>query len=192
MATTCTSCGCNQIECGCKDSYLTSPPPCPTPEGCPEAQPCSEIFDAQCVVYTGPNLQCGLDNVILTNTALNLALEDIVTYFCQEVGALPTYDVVAGQGISVTETTLGTATTFTVTNNGIKKYTNSAMFIPATPTSVVHNLNTTFITLSIVTSSGLPYTAYVHGTDYTYTVVDSNTVSVTLTPGGAANVTIIG
>jgi hypothetical protein len=66
------------------------------------------------------------------------------------------------------------------------------MFIPATPTSVVHNLNTTFITLSIVTSSGLPYTAYVHGTDYTYTVVDSNTVSVTLTPGGAANVTIIG
>jgi hypothetical protein len=83
MATNCTNCGCSNINCGCKDSFLTTPPPCPTPEGCPDRQPCSEIFDAQCVVYTGPDLQCGLDDVVLTNTPLNLALEDIIGYFCE-------------------------------------------------------------------------------------------------------------
>lgn len=179
-------------KCGCEDSFLVSPAPCPTPVGCPDPEPCSEVFDAQCVVYTGPNLQCGQDNVVVTNTPINLALEDVIGYFCQEVAALPAYDVVAGQGITITESTVGTTTTFTVTNNGIKKYTNSAMFVPATPTNIVHNLNTIFVTLSIVTSSGLPYTAYVHGTDYTYTIVDSNTIAVNLVPGGAANVTVIG
>lgn len=179
-------------KCGCEDSFLVSPAPCPTPEGCPNPEPCSEVFDAQCVVYTGPNLQCGQDNVVLTNTAINAALEDVIGYFCQEIAALPTYDVVAGDDISVTESTVGGVTTFTVNNAGVKKYTNSAMFVPATPTNVVHNLNTNFVNLSIVTSSGLPYTAYVHGTDYTYTIIDPNTISVTLTPGGPANVTVIG
>jgi hypothetical protein len=83
MATNCTNCGCSKISCGCGDSFLTTPPPCPTPEGCPDRQPCSEVFDAQCVVYTGPDLQCGLDDVVLTNTPLNLALEDIIGYFCE-------------------------------------------------------------------------------------------------------------
>ena len=83
MATNCTNCGCSKISCGCGDSFLTTPPPCPTPVDCPEAQPCAEVFDAACVVYTGPNLQCGLDDVVLTNTPLNLALEDIIGYFCE-------------------------------------------------------------------------------------------------------------
>lgn len=83
MAHNCTNCGCSNISCGCGDSFLTTPPPCPTPVDCPEAQPCSEVFDAQCVVYTGPNLQCGTDDVVVTNTPLNLALEDIIGYFCE-------------------------------------------------------------------------------------------------------------
>jgi len=37
----CTHCGCNKLSCGCKDSYLTTPPAFPTPEDCPAAQPCT-------------------------------------------------------------------------------------------------------------------------------------------------------
>ena len=85
MATTCTSCGCNQIECGCKDSYLTSPPPCPTPVDCPTAQPCSEVFDAQCVVYTGDPIVCGQDTVVPTNTTMAEALSLITAYFCSKL-----------------------------------------------------------------------------------------------------------
>ena len=83
MAYNCTNCGCSKISCGCGDSFLTTPPPCPTPVDCPTKQVCSEVFDAQCVVYTGPDLQCGLDDVVLTNTPLNVALEDIIGYFCE-------------------------------------------------------------------------------------------------------------
>jgi len=82
MAYNCTNCGCSKISCGCGDSFLTTPPPCPTPVDCPTKQVCSEVFDAQCVVYTGPDLQCGLDDVVLTNTPLNVAL-DIIGYFCE-------------------------------------------------------------------------------------------------------------
>ena len=112
MATNCTNCGCSKISCGCGDSFLTTPPPCPTPVDCPEAQPCAEVFDAACVVYTGPNLQCGLDDVVLTNTPLNLALEDIIGYFCENTG--PTTIINEGSGIDVTSTTVGNTVTYTI------------------------------------------------------------------------------
>jgi hypothetical protein len=78
----CTNCGCNQIDCGCKDKYLTTPPPCPTPADCPEAQPCSEVFDSQCIIYTAPNIICATDIVVAPDTNVQTALQDIVEYFC--------------------------------------------------------------------------------------------------------------
>ena len=81
MATnTCTSCGCK--KCGCADNALTTPPPCPTPAGCPTPLTCSEVFDAECVVYTGPDIMCNLDIVVPTNTNMADALTLIVAYFC--------------------------------------------------------------------------------------------------------------
>jgi hypothetical protein len=79
---TCTNCGCDKIGCGCKDSFLTSPPPCPTPVDCPEAQPCAEVFDAQCIVYTGADIICTPDVVVATDTNVADALNNIVDYLC--------------------------------------------------------------------------------------------------------------
>ena len=76
------ACNHTNINCGCKDSFLTTPPPCPTPENCPDPQPCSEVFDAQCIVYTSPDLECGTDVVVSQNSSVSAALEDIITYFC--------------------------------------------------------------------------------------------------------------
>ena len=84
MATSnCTNCGCK--KCGCQDDFLTTPPACPTPLGCPDPEPCSEIIDAQCVIYTGLDIECGLDTVVLTDTNISDALNDITTYFCNEI-----------------------------------------------------------------------------------------------------------
>jgi hypothetical protein len=76
------ACNHTNINCGCKDKYLTTPPPCPTPEGCPDPQPCSEVFDAQCIIYTGSPITCGEDVVIPSNTSLADALQLIVNYLC--------------------------------------------------------------------------------------------------------------
>lgn len=86
MATnTCTTCGCK--KCGCADNALTTPPPCPTPEGCPDPIPCSEYFDANCIVYTGLDIEC-LDNVVVaTDTNLVEALDNIISFFCQYIAA---------------------------------------------------------------------------------------------------------
>jgi hypothetical protein len=69
-------------KCGCQDSFMPSPEPCPTPVGCPTPQPCSEVFDAQCVRYTGTALTCGLDVVVPSNDTVAEALESIVDYVC--------------------------------------------------------------------------------------------------------------
>jgi hypothetical protein len=86
MATinSCTNCGCNKAKCGCQDTMLTSPAPCPTPIGCPSPEPCSEVFDAQCVIYTGENIMCNTDIVVPTNTSMSDALKLIVEYFCPQ------------------------------------------------------------------------------------------------------------
>ena len=100
-------------KCGC-ESYLTTPPPCPTPEDCPERQPCSEVFDAQCITYTGPDLECNEDIVITENTPVAQALEDLVEYICDVQDSIPVTVVEAGDGIEVTSVVVGNTTTYTV------------------------------------------------------------------------------
>lgn len=81
----CTNCGntkCNTLDCGCKDTYLTTPPACPTPEDCPEAQPCAYITDAACVAYNGEDVSCNNEIVIESGDRLDVVIGKIVDYFC--------------------------------------------------------------------------------------------------------------
>jgi hypothetical protein len=88
------ACTHTNINCGCKDSFLTTPAPCPTPEGCPDPQPCSEVFDAQCIVYTGDPIICDQDTVVATNDTVADALNQVVDYFCgQSTACCPTFAV---------------------------------------------------------------------------------------------------
>lgn len=79
------ACNHTNINCGCKDSFLTTPPPCPTPTDCPDPQPCSEVFDAQCVIYTGQPIICGEDVIVPSNTNMAEALNLIADYFCSKL-----------------------------------------------------------------------------------------------------------
>lgn len=67
------------IKCGCDNPYV-SQPPSPTPPVCPNPQPCAEFFDAQCVVYTGPNLVCGTDIIITSGSSVADAFADLISY----------------------------------------------------------------------------------------------------------------
>lgn len=83
MATSCTNCGCaSSVKCGCQDTMLTSPAPCPSPVGCLTPEPCSEVLDAQCIIYTGDPIMCGPQVLIPTNTSLADALQLIANAFC--------------------------------------------------------------------------------------------------------------
>ena len=90
---TCTSCNhnyssCNNkcAKCGCRDSFLTSPPPCPTPAGCPDPIPCQEVLSSDCIIYTSPNILCNTDIVVYSDSTLTEILEDLVNYFCNNGG----------------------------------------------------------------------------------------------------------
>jgi hypothetical protein len=100
----------NKVNCGCQQA-LTSAPPCPTPEDCPEAQPCSAVFDSECIRYTGDPLTCSTVIIVDTDDNLETALTNIIDYFCENSGITV---VEAGDGIDVTSSTVGSTTTYTV------------------------------------------------------------------------------
>jgi|688.fasta_scaffold180225_1 hypothetical protein len=109
-------------NCGCQDSFLTTPAPCPTPGGCPNPEPCSEVIDSQCVIYSGVPLLAGSTVVVDTNDTVSEALTNIVPL-------LPKFKVFRGlitqtgtsvPTITVLENTLG----FNITANysGVGQY----------------------------------------------------------------------
>ena len=92
MTNNCTNCGCSKPKCGCQDTILTTPAPCPTPVGCPNPEPCSEVLDAQCIIYTGVDLVCGPDVIIASGTSVAQAFADLILYlqtngvlFCEPI-----------------------------------------------------------------------------------------------------------
>lgn len=82
MVTNCTKCGSCSPKCGCQDTMLTTPTAYPTPVGCPSPEPCSEILNAQCIIYMGDPIMCGSEILIPTNTSVAEALQLIVAKMC--------------------------------------------------------------------------------------------------------------
>ena len=109
---TCSNCSnnyssCNNkcTKCGCRDSFLTSPPPCPTPAGCPDPIPCQEVLSSDCIIYNGPDISCNGDILIYQDSTWTELLEDLVEYFCSTYSNIPEIlcsgDIVVADGSSV-------------------------------------------------------------------------------------------
>lgn len=96
----CQNCGCQNTLCGCEDTPLTTPAPC-NPVGCPDPYPCSEVTNAECVIYTGDDLVC--DNVTVVAQDMNVAeaMAAIVEYFCNATGSIA-QNIECGDDIVVT------------------------------------------------------------------------------------------
>jgi hypothetical protein len=98
---------------------LTSPAAFPTPVGCLAPEPCSEVLDAQCVIYTGDDILCNTDVVVNQNDSVDTALNEIVDYFCNGIPTqcCPTFAV----DISFSE--VGSGTLSTTLTNGTGPFT---------------------------------------------------------------------
>jgi hypothetical protein len=70
-----------ECACGCEE------PVCPTP------QPCTEITDSKCIIYTDVAIKCGNDTVVTQNASVSTALNQIVNYFCAQSGLVTTSDI---------------------------------------------------------------------------------------------------
>jgi hypothetical protein len=98
----------------------------------------------------------------------------------------------SGEGVQTTVTadTVTIATTF-------NKYTQSSSVLIGATISVPHNLNTAGLLVSVLEyDGGIPTAnAYVHGTDYTYNIINSNTIEITNISGvnwNPALITVMG
>ena len=93
--------GCKNKPCGCEDTPLTSPAPC-NPVGCPEPYPCTEVLDAQCVIYSGEDITCNEDIVVSQDMNLAEAIQAMTAYFCNSSGIISN-DIVCGEDVVVAE-----------------------------------------------------------------------------------------
>lgn len=73
---------------------------CNTPV-CPTPQPCTEITDAQCTIYTGANILCGSDVVISQNDKVSVAFSKMVAYFCSKQGLITTANISCGNTVII-------------------------------------------------------------------------------------------
>jgi len=112
----CKNCGCSKIDCGCKDNFLTSPAPCPTPDDCPEAQPCSEVFDAACIIYNGPSIQCNDVVILESGSSISDALVSLIEYIqdlnhvvCGPAGCRPAYEYLTDYALVNSSSTISPA-----------------------------------------------------------------------------------
>ena len=80
--------------CGCKDTPLTIPPNYVTdPTVCPDPTPCSEIFDSQCICYSGDLLECeGQTWEIPVGTNVETVIQILFNALC-EVASSGTFNM---------------------------------------------------------------------------------------------------
>ena len=81
----CSKCNaaCESTDCGCTPVGLTTPNYCITDTPvCPLPEPCSEITDAECLIYTGPDILCNGTPIIETNDSISSAFVALATLAC--------------------------------------------------------------------------------------------------------------
>jgi hypothetical protein len=78
---------------------------------CPPS--CSEVFNAQCIVYTGTDITCGQDTVVKRYDYLDTVITKIVNYICAGLANVPVTVVESdSEYILVSSSTVGTTTTY--------------------------------------------------------------------------------
>jgi hypothetical protein len=55
---------------------------------CPTPQPCTEITDSKCIIYTDAVIKCGNDTVVTKNASVSTALNQLATYFCTQINEI--------------------------------------------------------------------------------------------------------
>jgi hypothetical protein len=94
---------CGTPNCGCTNSYTVTAP-------CPPS--CPEVFNAQCIVYTGTDIMCNQDVVIRRYDYLDTIITKLVNYLCNVEA--PVSVVVGSTYIDVVPNVVGNVTTYTV------------------------------------------------------------------------------
>jgi hypothetical protein len=88
------------IDCGCDDAIQVAP--CLDPTGCPEPQKCDQIFDTDCILYNGSNIECNDNTIISSGDTVSQALEAIVDLACSLAGSNPDATITANNDNTLT------------------------------------------------------------------------------------------
>ena len=75
-------CG-HKVPCGCNDIGMTTPAPCGDGINCPDANPCSEVFCAECIKYCGETISYGIgpsEITIAQGDSYDIVMQKLLLY----------------------------------------------------------------------------------------------------------------
>lgn len=79
-------CG-HKVPCGCKDNGLHTPPPCNTSGDC-AGERCSELFNQECITYSGEPMELDLGTALFTvnpGDRLDVIIQKLILSFVSGV-----------------------------------------------------------------------------------------------------------
>jgi hypothetical protein len=130
-------------NCGCTDTYVVTQP-------CPPS--CAEVFNAQCIVYTGTDILCGQDTVIKRYDYLDTVITKLVSYFCTRLANVPITTVVSdSEYILVTSSTVGNTTQYVLDLDFVQLAADLNLTLPVY--NVVGSQNITVTTTTVGTTT---------------------------------------
>ena len=162
---------CNQ-NCGCNNTYTVSAP-------CPPA--CPEVFNSQCIVYTGTDILCGQDTVIKRYDYLDTVITKLVNYICSGLANVPATVVESdSEFLTVTSVVVGNTTTWVL--DLVNLPSQQIYVVEAGGTNVTVNENTVGNTTTFtVTAQGTDVQSGDNFIDVTSTQVgDDDIYTITL------------
>jgi hypothetical protein len=137
---------CNQ-NCGCNNTYTVSAP-------CPPA--CPEVFNSQCIVYTGTDILCGQDTVIKRYDYLDTVITKLVNYICSGLANVPTTVVESdSEYILVSSSTVGNQTTYVLDLDFTQLAADLNLTLPVYNVLGSQNITVTTVTVGNTTTFNL-------------------------------------
>jgi hypothetical protein len=88
-----TNCGCNGSPLTTSTSYTYGG------ENCPDGEQCEELYNAECITYTGTDITCGETVLWTSGERLTGFLTNFVDYFCTAITPYTIENVGSGAGV---------------------------------------------------------------------------------------------
>ena len=135
---------CNTPTCGCSGTYVVA-------ATCPPT--CSEVFNAQCIVYTGADIVCGTDTVVTRNDYLDTIITNLVAYICTSS--------VDRDDATVTAQAYAPAAAIALTHTVQQQYVQAIIIDTATNEDITKDFDVILTSLGNYTIASLTFTGSV-------------------------------
>jgi hypothetical protein len=129
------------------------------------------VLDAQCIIYTGADIDCGTDTIVPTDADVASALNKIIDYFCTKIQTINATLVTISNSITSINNSISTINTNITNLQNAQGLFDTAFRVALDPTITINTVTPTLADSNITTGTVILFPAG----DIEYQIVDGVT-----------------